>query len=109
MSTSTEMSLLFPEASPEVSESDIKAELSKIKESTAPVSGWEVKFDLDHANLPAIYIYGIIEDDEIKDEKVRFGRRMEIRTIVRRLVAKKVDSEKFVYVHFRMPSDSLSE
>lgn len=107
MSTATEMPLLLPEALSEISESDIKVELSKIKEATSPVSDWEVKFDFDHANLPAIYIYGTIEDDEIQNEKIRFSRRMKIRTIVRQLIAKKVDPGIFIYVYFRMPSDIL--
>jgi len=107
MSTATEMPLSLPEALSEISESDIKAELSKIKEATSPVSDWEVKFDFDHENLPAIYIYGTIEDDKIQDEKVRFGRRIKIRTIVRESIAKRVDPEIFTYVYFRMPSDAL--
>lgn len=105
MSTSTETPLLFPGVSPELSEDEIKVELSKIKNLTSPVSNWEVKFELDHANSPAIFIYGTIEDDETQDEKARFRRRAKIRATICQLIADKINSDIFTYVYFRVPSD----
>lgn len=94
------------DAEPGISENYLKEELDKIKNSLPTyVSNWNVAFKRDNSNDPAIYVHGTVDDDDVKDEKTRFGRRREIRTIVRDLIGEKINYRRFVYVHFHIPSD----
>lgn len=85
----------------------IKDALGKLKpkDLPVPVSDWKIKTGFDHADDPAIWILATIDDDDVKDEKVRFDRRFELRSIIRNAVLKEIDPEKFIYISFRIPSD----
>lgn len=82
----------------------IKNVLGKLKDLPVPVSDWKIKTGFDHADDPAIWILATIDDD-VKDEKVRFDRRFELRSIIRNAILEGIDPEKFIYISFRIPSD----
>lgn len=82
----------------------IKDALTRLSNLPVPVFDWQVRTGLDHADDPAIWILATIDDD-IKDEKVRFDRRFELRSIIRNAVLQEIGPEKFIYISFRIPSD----
>lgn len=83
----------------------IKDALTRLSNLPVPVFDWQVRTGFDHTDDPAIWILATIDDDNVKDEKVRFDRRFELRSLIRNAVLKEIDPEKFIYISFRIPSD----
>ena len=104
MTTSIEMSPLVSEQQSKISESDIKAELSKVKNLPTPVSNWEVRFGFDYDGDACVYILATVEDDSIEEE-VKYNKRIDSFSKIHKLVAEKVSPNIFVYVDLRAASE----
>ena len=77
---------------------EVSSLLPKIKNLPTPVSSWEVKVGFDYDGDPSIYILATGEDDDIKDEEVKYNKRIDSFSMIYKLVTEKIDPSIFVYV-----------
>ena len=78
----------------------LEAALRQLRDLPTPVSSWHVETGLDSTEDPAVWVWAMLEDDEVE-----FAKRSRLRSIIRDLVEEKTDSSMLVYVRFRGASE----
>ena len=78
----------------------IESALGALRELPTPVSSWRVETGLDSADDPAVWVWAMLEDEEVD---VDTGDKL--RDVVRDAVRRETDDELWVYVRFRSTSD----
>lgn len=61
---------------------DIRAELEQLTDLPAPVRGWLVKEGLDASEEPAVWIWALIEPDDLDADRMTHLKTM-VRDVVR--------------------------
>ena len=84
----------------EIAASTLEAALRELPELPTPVSSWRVETGPDSTDDPAVWVWAMLEDDEVE-----FVKRSRLRSMIRDLVEKKTDSSTLVYVRFRGASE----
>ena len=84
----------------DITASTIEAALRQLRELPTPVSSWHVETGSDSSNDPAVWVWAML-----KDEDVKFAKRKHLRSIIRDLVEEKTDPSMLVYVRFRGASE----
>ena len=52
----------------EITATEIKSDLDKLSALPARVSGWEVETGIDAADEPAVWVWALLEDEEVDAE-----------------------------------------
>ena len=78
----------------------IESALGALRELPTPVNSWRVETGRDSADDPAVWVWAMLEDEEVD---VDTGDRL--RDVVRDAVRRETDDERWVYVRFRSASD----
>ena len=78
----------------------IESALGALRELPTPVSSRCVETGLDSADDPAVWVWAMLEDEEVD---VDTGDRL--RDVVRDTVRRETGDERWVYVRFRSASD----
>ena len=89
------MSILYVNPA-DVDKSEIKAALQEIQDLPTPISDWEIETGLDSTNDPAVWVYVILERDDVD-----FDTMSQIRPIVKRTVADITGPPYWTYIRFR--------
>ena len=84
----------------EITATEIKSDLDKLSALPARVSGWEVETGIDAADEPAVWVWALLEDEEV-DAETLFRLRDIIRDRVRLLTGPAI----WAYVRFRGASE----
>ena len=83
-----------------IAESEIESALDDLSGLPARVSGWQVETGIDWADEPAVWVWALLEDEEV--EAVALDR---LREMVLDCVLQKAGDAKWVYVRFRGASE----
>ena len=86
----------------EITATEIKSDLDKLSALPARVSGWEVETGIDAADEPAVWVWALLEDEEV-DAETLFRLRDIIRDRVRLLTGPAI----WAYVRFRGASEMV--
>lgn len=84
----------------ETTTTEIEAALDELPDLPAWVSGWQVETGLDWADDPAVWVWALLEDEEVD-----FAARSRLREAVRDRVHRAAGEAEWVYVHFRRVSE----
>ncbi len=84
----------------ETTTTEIKSALGKLSALPARVSGWQVETGLDWADEPAVWVWALLEDEEV--ESAALDR---LREMVRDCVHRAAGQAEWVYVRFRGASE----
>ncbi|MCY4231607.1 MAG: hypothetical protein OXF26_12200 [Alphaproteobacteria bacterium] len=84
----------------DIAASTLEAALRELPELPTPVSSWHVETGSDSTDDPAVWVWAMLKDDDVK-----FTKRSRLRSIIRDLVEEKTDSSMLVYVRFRGASE----
>ena len=84
----------------DIAASTLEAALRELPELPTPVSSWRVETGPDSTYDPAVWVWAMLEDDEVE-----FVKRSRLRAMIRDLVEKNTDSSTLVYVRFRGASE----
>ena len=79
-----------------ITAADIESTLGKLRDLPTPVSSWRVKTGLDWTDDPAVWVWAMLEDEDVD-----FGKRSDLREMVRNLIRTEIDADPWVYVMFR--------
>ena len=88
----------------DVTADTIEAALRQLPELPTPVSSWHVETGPDSTDDPAVWVWAMLEDEEVE-----FAKRYRLRSIIRDLVNEKAGSSLLVYVRFRGASEVEQE
>ena len=83
-----------------VTATSIESELAKLQDLPTPVSSWQVEVGPDATEDPAVWVWGMLEHEEVD-----FATRTRLRDIVRDLVRRETDDTCWAYVRFRGASE----
>ena len=86
----------------EITATEIKSDLDKLSALPARVSGWEVETGIDAADEPAVWVWALLEDEEVD-----LATRSRLRDMVRDYLRQKAGAAKWVYVRFRGASEMV--
>ncbi|MDE2914163.1 MAG: hypothetical protein OXL68_14700 [Paracoccaceae bacterium] len=78
----------------------IVAALRQLPELPTPVSSWHVETGPDSTDDPAVWVWAMLEDEDVE-----FAKRSRLRSMVRDLVQETAGSSMLVYVRFRGASE----
>ena len=84
----------------EITATEIRSALDELSALPARVSGWQVETGIDWADEPAVWVWALLEDEEV--ETAALDR---LREMVRDRVLPKAGDAKWVYVRFRGASE----
>ncbi len=84
----------------EITETSIRSALGTLQDLPTPVSGWQVETGPDSTDDPAVWVWVILENEEVD-----FGIRSRLRDMVRDLVRRETGTDIWVYVRFRWASE----
>ena len=84
----------------ETTTTKIKAALDELPGLPAWVSGWQVETGIDVADEPAVWVWALLEDEEVD-----FAARSRLRDMVREFVRQKAGDAVWAYVRFRDASE----
>ena len=84
----------------DISASTLETALRQLPELPTPVSSWHVETGSDSTDDPAVWVWAMLEEDEVE-----FAKRSRLRSIIREFVERKTDSSMLVYVRFRGASE----
>ena len=84
----------------DISASTLETALRQLPELPTLVSSWHVETGSDSTDDPAVWVWAMLEEDEVE-----FAKRSRLRSIIRDLVERKTDSSMLVYVRFRGASE----
>ncbi|MCY3831303.1 MAG: hypothetical protein OXF89_19435 [Rhodospirillaceae bacterium] len=79
---------------------EIKAALDELHDLPARVGGWEVETGIDSADEPAVWVWALLEDEEVD-----FADRSRLREMVRECVRQRAGDAVWAYVRFRGVSE----
>ena len=83
-----------------IAASALEDALRELQELPAPVSSWHVETGLDSTDDPAVWVWAMLQDDEVE-----FAKRSQLRSIIREAIDEKTDSSMIVYIRFRGASE----
>ena len=86
----------------EITVDDIESALNELRNLPTRVSGWLVETGVDSTDEPAVWVWALLEDDEVD-----FDTRSRLRDMVRKKVRGKTGSSVWVYVRFRGASETV--
>ena len=98
----------------DTSANKIEAALSELARKSplpTPVSSWQVETGLDSTEDPAVWVWAILQDDDVEFDK-RYQLRSIIHDLVRSIIrdlVKEVDPSSFVYIRFRGASEEVEQ
>ena len=75
---------------------EIRAELQRLQDLPTPVSDWDVEVGEDSTNDPAVWVYVILERED-----VNFATTTQIRDRVTNTVETLTKQQRWVYIRFR--------
>ena len=75
---------------------EIRAELQRLQDLPTPISDWDVETGEDSTNDPAVWVYVILERED-----VNYATMSEIRHRVRKSVETLTKKQRWVYIRFR--------
>lgn len=81
---------------------EIQSVLNEIGNLPTRVSGWLVETGLDWTDEPAVWVWALLEDDEVD-----FDIRSRLRDMVRKKVRGRTGPAVRVYVRFRGASETV--
>jgi len=84
----------------DISASTLEAALRELPELPTPVSSWRVETGPDSTDDPAVWVWAMLQDDDVE-----FSKRSRLRSMIHDLVDKKTGSSMLVYVRFRGASE----
>ncbi len=84
----------------EIAVTKIEAALDELSDLPARVGGWQVETGLDWVNEPAVWVWALLEDEEV--EAAALDRLQET---IRDCVHRAAGDAKWVYVRFRGVSE----
>lgn len=84
----------------EVTATEIRSALGKLSDLPARVGEWEVETGIDSADEPAVWVWALLEDEEVD-----FAARSRLRDMVRECVRQKAGDAVWAYVRFRGVSE----
>ena len=84
----------------ETTTTEIKAALDELPGLPAWVSGWQVETGIDVADEPAVWVWALLEDEEVD-----FAARSRLRDMVRECVRQRAGDAVWAYVRFRDASE----
>ena len=79
---------------------EIKAALQEIQDLPTPISDWDVEIGEDSTNDPAVWVYVILERED-----VNFATTTQIRDRVTNTVETLTKQQRWVYIRFRTASE----
>ena len=85
----------------EPSATTIESDLRKLRELPTPVSAWQVETGPDATEYPSVWVWVVLEEEEV-DMATRSLLREMVRDTVRRR-----DGKLWVYVRFRGASETV--
>ncbi|MXZ81071.1 MAG: hypothetical protein F4Z15_06825 [Gammaproteobacteria bacterium] len=88
----------------DISSDTIEEALRRLPELPTPVSSWHVETGPDSTDDPAVWVWTMLEDDEVELDK-----RLQLRSLIRDRVAKEVGTSMIVYIRFRGASEVEQE
>ena len=80
----------------------IESALGQLRDLPTPVSSWRVEAGPDATEDPAVWIWAMLEHEEVDA-----GTRSRLREIVRDLVRRETDDTCWAYVRFRGASEVI--
>ncbi len=86
----------------EITVDEIESVLNEIQDLPTRVSGWLVETGVDSTDEPAVWVWALLEDDEVD-----FDTRSRLRDMVRKQVREKTGPSVWVYVRFRGASEKV--
>ena len=86
----------------EVTVADIESALNELGNLPTRVSGWLVETGLDSTDEPAVWVWALLEDDEVD-----FDTRSRLRDMVFDRVRSRTGPSTWVYVRFRGASETV--
>jgi len=84
----------------DISASTLEAALRELPELPTPVSSWYVETGPDSTDDPAVWVWAMLQDDDVE-----FAKRSRLRSMIHDLVDEKTGSSMLVYVRFRGASE----
>ena len=84
----------------EITTTEIESALDELSALPAKVSGWQVETGIDWADEPAVWVWALLEDEEVD-----LATRSRLRDMVRDYLRQKAGAAKWVYVRFRGASE----
>ena len=93
-----------PKNDMDISPSTIEAALHQLSELPTPVSSWHVKVGPDSTDDPAVWVWAMLEEDEVE-----FDERLRLRSKIQKCVEKETDASMIVYIRFRGASEMAQE
>ncbi len=81
---------------------EIKAALDELPGLPAWVSGWQVETGIDVSDEPAVWVWALLEDEEVD-----FAARSRLREAVRDCVHRTAGDAVWAYVRFRGASEMV--
>ena len=85
-------------------EATIESALGDLQELPTPVSSWRVEIGLDAADDPAVWVWAMLDDEEVD---IDTGEQL--RNVVREAVQRETGDERWVYIRFRSASKPAPE
>ena len=79
-----------------ISEPEIRSALDKLSALPARVSGWQIETGLDWVDQPAVWVWAVLEDEEV--DAAALDRLQET---IRDCVHRAAGEAKWVYARFR--------
>lgn len=86
----------------EPSATAIESQLKGLQGLPTPVASWEVETGLDATDDPAIWVWAMLEEEEVDGETQEV-----LRDIIRKAVRRLAHDPPWVYVRFRGASESV--
>lgn len=86
----------------EITAADIESELAQLRDLPTQVSGWIVETGLDASDEPAVWVWALLEEEEVE-----FEIRSRLRGLVRERVRNRTGPSVWVYVRFRGASEKV--
>ena len=80
----------------------IESALAELRGLPVQVSSWQVETGPDSTNDPAVWVWIMLEDEEVD-----FQTRSRLREMVRNRVRREANDGSWVYVRFRDASESV--
>lgn len=87
-----------------ISSSTIEEALQQLPKLPTHVSSWHVETGLDSTDDPAVWVWAMLEDDEVEFEK-----RLHLRSLIQDRVNQETGTSITVYIRFRGASEVVQE
>ena len=90
-----------PKCAMETTAATIESALRELQNLPTPVSSWRVEMGPDATDDPAVWVWTMLEHEEV-DSRTRF----QLRSMARDPVRRETDNASWVYVRFRGASEA---